>query len=188
MKRVYLLMVCLLTALLVQAQVDSKYGKGAVPMLNGRVTFTQSVELPANISADVAYDKVVAWASERFTAPNVIKGKTIANEREAHRLVVNPEEYITFKRRFFVLDRTRINYLLEASVANQKLTLTMTRIGYWYEEERDGGQHFTAEQWITDEESFNAAGTKFLRSTGKFRIGTINLFDSLVKEASESVK
>ena len=46
---------------------------------------------------------------------------------------------------------------------------------------------FTAEDWITDSEAFNRKGTKFLKSTGKFRIKTIDLKDALFQKAADTV-
>ena len=64
----------------------------------------------------------------------------------------------------------------------------MTDIKYRYEEGREGGgQAFTAEEWITDKEAYNKKKTKFLKSTGKFRIKTIDLKDSLFSKAADAV-
>lgn len=185
MKKVYLLLICLMATLAGSAQVDPHYGVGAVPVVNNRVTFEKTVSLPADVSAQRAYEKVVRWAEQRFVAPTVIKAKTMENDADAHRLVINAEEYIVFKNRWFVLDRSRINYWLEVATTDDSFTVKMTRINYWYEEERDGGQHFNAEDWITDDQCFNAKGTGFLRTTGKFRTKTIDLFDSFVNALEE---
>ena len=64
----------------------------------------------------------------------------------------------------------------------------MTDIKYRYEEGREGGgKIFPAEDWITDKEAYNKKGTKFLKSTGKFRIKTIDLKDLLFQKASDAI-
>ena len=64
----------------------------------------------------------------------------------------------------------------------------MTDIKYRYEEGREGGgKVFPAEDWITDKEAYNKKGTKFLKSTGKFRIKTIDLKDILFSKAKDAL-
>ena len=63
--------------------------------------------------------------------------------------------------------------------------MKMTRINYWYEEEREGGIRFSAEEFITDEEAFNKRGTKLLKDQSKFRRGTVDFFDRIVAEMTE---
>lgn len=55
--------------------------------------------------------------------------------------------------------------------------MTMTRIRYWYDENRDGGEKYTAEEWITDDMALNKKKTKLAPICGKFRRETIDLKD-----------
>ena len=96
------------------------------------------------------------------------------------------EEYLVFTNRFFVLDRTRINYWLELQCADNSTTVKLTRINYWYEEERDGGIKFSAEEMITDENAFNKKG-KLLKDQGKFRRKTIDFFEECVEQISQQL-
>lgn len=186
MKRVYLLLFAsLLIFLGANAAIDARYGKGAVPVVNNRVTFEKTISALNGFDEQQVYEKAVKWVEKRFVKPTVIAAKTVENDPVNHRIVINAEEYIVFKNRFLVLDRSRINYWLEIKAVDNGFTIKMTRINYWYEEERDGGMRFTAEEWITDEQCFNNSGTKFLRSSGKFRTKTIDLFDSLCNEFAD---
>ena len=36
----------------------------------------------------------------------------------------------------------------------------MTRIRYWYDEARDGGEKYSAEEWIVDDMALNKSKTK----------------------------
>lgn len=166
------------------AQVDKKYGIGAVPVVNGRVTFERDVN-GLNADSQEVFAKAMKLVEKRFVKPTVLKAKIVETDNEAGRIIVNAEEYITFRDKFFVLDRSRINYWLEISAKDNGYTMKMTRISYWYEEERDGGQKFSAEEWITDEECFNEKQTRLLRSTGKFRVKTIDLIDNLSSELKD---
>lgn len=175
---------CCLCILCMSAQVPQKYGVGAVPVMNGRVLFERDVN-NINASTQDVYTKALKWVEQRFVQPTVLKSKIVENDPQVGRIVVSAEEYLTFRNTFLTLDRTRINYLLEITAKDRGYTMKMTRITYWYEEERNGGQKFTAEEWITDDECFNEKQTRLLRSTGKFRIKTIDLIDTLSRKLSE---
>ena len=176
--------ICLcLSMAMAWAQVEARYDKGNVPVVNGRVMLQETVE--SALGSDATYERISQWAKQRFNKPNVIVSKFTAEDNTNHALNLTAEEYIVFTKKFFVLDRTRINYWLEIQCTEGGATIKMTRINYWYEEEREGGIKFSAEEFITDENAFNKQGTKMLKDQGKFRKGTINFFDSLVAEMTE---
>ena len=180
MKRI-LLSICMAFSLMAGwAQVEAKYGIGRVPVVNGRVLFQDTITTV--LSKEEAFAKVEAWARKRFIKPNVIVSKFVSNDRQNQQLSLTAEEYLVFTNRFFVLDRTRINYWVEIHCTDYAATIKMTRINYWYEEERDGGVRFSAEEYITDDKAFNDKGTKMLKDEGKFRRGTIDFFNDMVME------
>ena len=184
MKRI-LLTLCLGMSLMAGwAQVEAKYAAGSVPVVNGRVMFQETI--PTTLSADASYKKISTWAKERFNKPNVIISKFITNDARNSQLSLTAEEYLVFTNRFFVLDRTRINYWLELQCADNSTTVKLTRINYWYEEERDGGLKFSAEEMITDENAFNKKG-KLLKDQGKFRRKTIDFFEECVEQISQQL-
>ena len=181
-KRFQLIVLALLASLAGFAQIDARYGIGAVPVVNNRVTFEKTLPISGGLNAKWAYAKILKWVESRFVQPTVISSKTVEQDDTNYHLILQAEEYLTFKKNWLVLDRTRINYLLEITPADDGMRVKMTRIKYWYEEERGGGQHIKAEDWITDEQCINDKKTKFFKATGKFRIKTIDLFDQLTKE------
>lgn len=184
MKRI-LLTLCLGMSLMAGwAQVEAKYAAGSVPVVNGRVMFQETI--PTTLSADASYKKISTWAKERFNKPNVIISKFITKDARNSQLSLTAEEYLVFTNRFFVLDRTRINYWLELQCADNSTTVKLTRINYWYEEERDGGIKFSAEEMITDENAFNKKG-KLLKDQGKFRRKTIDFFEECVEQISQQL-
>ena len=183
MKRT-LMSICLCLSLTMGwAQVEARYDKGSVPVVNGRVMFQETIEI--TLSTEEAYERISEWAKQRFNKPNVIVSKLTHEDNTNHTLNLTAEEYIVFTNKFFVLDRTRINYWIEILCAEGSAIIKMTRINYWYEEEREGGIRFSAEEFITDDEAFNSKGTKLLKDQGKFRRGTINFFDNLVEEMNQ---
>jgi hypothetical protein len=63
-----------------------------------------------------------------------------------------------------------------------KSNIEMSRIRYWYDEARNGGEKYEAEEWIIDEWGLNKSKTKLAPICGKFRKKTIDLKDELFME------
>lgn len=61
------------------------------------------------------------------------------------------EEYLVFNSFSIVIRQN--THLLPAFMTCKpgKCDLEMTRIRYWYDEARDGGEKYVAEEWITDD-------------------------------------
>lgn len=186
MKRFYFLMcLCIASIGISKAQVEPQYGPGSIRVINGRVLFEDTIR--TSLPIDQAFKRTESWAKKRFSKPNVIISKFICDDINDHKVSFTAEEYIVFTNRFFVLDRTRINYWAEIQCHEGYTVFKMTRINYWYEEEREGGSKFSAEETITDENAFNRKKTKLLKEQGKFRRGTIDFFNRCVKELSENL-
>lgn len=168
---------------------DPKYGKGAVPQdENGMVCFTQTVAIPDGMSADMCYEILLNWAKGRFAKPYAQAGRILNEDASAHRYIFHVDQMIYFKSTALSADESNISYNFSVSVKDGAFTMKMTDIKYRYEEGREGGgKIFPAEDWITDKEAYNRKGTKFLKSTGKFRIKTIDLKDILFQKATDAV-
>lgn len=168
---------------------DPKYGKGAVPQdENGMVCFTQAVAIPDGMSADMCYEILLNWAKGRFAKPYAQAGRILNEDASAHRYIFHVDQMIYFKSTALSADESNISYNFSVSVKDGAFTMKMTDIKYRYEEGREGGgKIFPAEDWITDKEAYNRKGTKFLKSTGKFRIKTIDLKDILFQKATDAV-
>ena len=168
---------------------DPKYGKGSVPVNgNGMVSFDITADVPQGMTDERCYELLLNWAKGRFAKPNAQASRILNEDAEAKRYIFHVDQMLVFKRTAMVVDETRIEYNFSAVVKDGKYTLTMTDIKYRYEEGRDGGgNRFTAEEWITDKEAYNKKGTKFLKSTGKFRIKTIDLKDILFQKAADAL-
>jgi colicin import membrane protein len=90
--------------------------------------------------------------------------------------VGNYQEWLVFKNKPLILDRTRFFYHLIANIKDGEATVQMTRIYYLYDEERIPTT-FKAEEWINDRYGLNRKQTKTSRVSGKFRIKTIDRKD-----------
>lgn len=184
--RKYILLLLLCLPLAIQAQTESKYLSGAVPEVDGKVTFTADIKAKG-LSQEQIFNIVLNWANHRFQPANNLNARVLYNKPEEGNIVAGGEEYIVFTSNALALDRTRIYYNLIANCTDENCTLTMTRIRYWYDENRDGGYKYKAEEWITDKEALNKSKTKLALVSGKFRKKTIDYKDELFAEVQKAL-
>ena len=174
------IIICLLLCLplIINAQDNKKYLSDAVPVIDGKVTFTTEIKAP--LSQQQIFEIVKSYMGKRFAENEKFSScRIIYTDKTKGDLVASGEEYIVFNNSSLSLDRSRIYYMLHAECADGSCKLTMNRIHYWYEENRDGGLHYKAEECITDNMALNKNKTKLAHMTGKFRVKTIDLKDEL---------
>ena len=184
-------LLAILVSLTVSAKgsIDPKYAEGAVPVdENGSVFFSHTIDIPEQLSQDDCYKMILSWAKGRFAKPYAQAGRIISENEDTRRFVVHVNQTLTFKHTGMVIDESDIEFNFSVAVGEKSVTAVITDIRYRYEEGREGGgMAFTAEEWITDEEAFNAKHTKFYKRVGKFRIKTIDMKDRLFGSMSETL-
>ncbi len=169
------------------ANPDQKYLAGAVPLVDGRVVFQTTIEAPGKQAAEV-YAITKGYLSKMTKEKNQFEQSRLIKEDSLNYEVAGTyQEWLVFKSTALVLDRTRLMYNLIVKCSNGKADVTMTRIHYLYEEERDP-QMIRAEDWITDQEGLNKSQTKLARVSGKFRRKTIDRKDYLFNKLAELLK
>ena len=161
---------------------NPKYLAGAVTLTDGKVTFSQDFDAPS-LSKKAIYEKLLKWANERFQPEKDMHSRVVYTNEEEGQIAAMGEEYLVFSSTALSLDRTRIYYQFSMFVSEGHFTLEMNRIRYWYDENRDGGQKFTAEEWITDNVALSKKKAKLAPICGKFRRETIDLKDKLFEDA-----
>jgi colicin import membrane protein len=169
----------------VKGNPDQKYLTGAVPEVNGKVVFETTIKAPGKTKAQI-YD-IVAQQLKKMTqeANQLEQSRIVAEDPEQKgQIVASYQEWLVFKNKPLVLDRTRLFYNLIAVVNDGELNLKMTRIYYLYEEEREPTT-YQAEEWITDRYGLNKKQTKLARVSGKFRRKTIDRKDYIFNKFSE---
>lgn len=184
--KLILALLLMLAPTLMTAQDDAKYLKGAVTEKDSKVVFSTKITIEGKTRQEV-YSTLKAWCDKfgqtrKETIDNHTK-LTYFNEDKGE-LVVNAEEYMTFSSTSFALDRTRIYYTLHLICHDGSYDISMIRIKYWYDENRNGGEHYLAEDLITDEYALNKSKTKLVKGLAKFRKGTIDLKDKVFEAAS----
>jgi len=169
------------------ANPDQKYLAGAVPEVDGRVVFQTTIEAPGKTAAQlyaIARDYLTTMTKE----PNQFEqSRIIKDDADAHEVGGTYQEWLVFKSTALQIDRTRLMYNLIVTCTDGKADVTMTRIHYLYEEERNP-QAYRAEEWITDKEALNKKQTKLARISGKFRRKTIDRKDFLFNKLAELMK
>ena len=165
---------------------DSKYLRGAVPEKDGVVTFTQTFSVPGKTQAQI-YPVMKAYVESLVAAGRQdLRTRVISDENST--IVAKIEEIMTFKKKFLNWDHTYFRYLLSAEcTSDNKVRLTLTQISYYYgfDQEGNNGESYKAEEWISDKEALNKAGTKLLPRSGKFRRKTVDRAEEIFAGARE---
>ena len=166
---------------LVNAQTDAKYLEGAITLKNGKVTFSSEMVVPA-MTKEQIYETILDWANKRFQPTEKMNARVLFQNPKEGSIAIGGEEYLVFSHSALSLDRTRIYYQMKITCKHEKSNIEMTRIRYWYDEARNGGEKYEAENWIVDEWGLNKSKTKLAPICGKFRKKTIDLKDELFME------
>ena len=166
---------------LVNAQTDAKYLEGAITLKDGKVTFSSEMVTPA-MTKEQIYETILNWANKRFQPTEKMNARVLFQNPEEGSIAIGGEEYLVFSNSALALDRTRIYYQMKITCEYGKSNIEMSRIRYWYDEARNGGEKYEAENWIVDEWGLNKSKTKLAPICGKFRKKTIDLKDELFME------
>lgn len=166
---------------------DQKYLEGAVPEVDGRVEFHSNIKAPGK-TADQIYALLLDYMTKMTKEKNQFEQSRIAiADKDKHTIAGSYQEWLVFKSTALVLDRTRMMYNIIVSCKDGEADVTMTRIYYYYEEERNP-QTMKAEEWITDEYGLKKNKQKLSRVTGKFRKKTIDRKDYIFGKMAEILK
>jgi colicin import membrane protein len=160
---------------------NPKYLAGAVPEVDGKVVFSTTIKAPGKSKKQI-YNLLLADFTKMTKEENQFEQSRIVLEdsTEHRKIVGNYQEWLVFKNKPLVLDRTRMFYHLIADISDGEATIQMTRIYYLYDEERIPTT-FKAEEWINDRYGLNKKKTKTSRVSGKFRRKTIDRKDYIFK-------
>lgn len=185
MKKIFFLMLLCLP-FIAMAQTESKYLAGAVTLDDGKVSFKTEIQAPS-LTRKELYDTMLKWATNRFKPEGKFNARVLYTNEDEGTIAAGGEEYLVFSSSALSLDRTRIYYQLFITCEQGKCNIEMTRIRYWYDEARDGGEKYSAEEWIVDDMALNKSKTKLAPICGKFRRETIDLKDELFKSIQDNL-
>ena len=189
MRKILLLLLCVpMLAFAKEKRDDSKYLAGAVPEVNGQVLFQQTFAVKDKNKQEI-YAVMKEYIRQMTKEEIQMRGTKMVMEDSVEGTVVGRfEEWMTFKKKPLVWDRTRFRYLLTAECSDGKCHMTLTQISYYYEEDNDGynGRTYRAEEWINDANALNKAKTKLLWGSAKFRRKTVDRVEEIFTNAREA--
>lgn len=173
MKFLLFIVLCIPALLRAQEQEQEKYLRGAVPEVNGKVTFSRTIEAPMR-SREEIFQTAQQWAEQEFTGNDELKSRILYTNASKGELACLGEEYLVFADKAFSLDRAKITYQMNLGISDGKCEAKIISIRYAYE-----GENLTAENTITDAYALYKNKNKLIRQPGKFRTYTIDLVERL---------
>lgn len=169
-------------------QIQNIYlAPNAVPEVNGEIQWTCDIDV-AGKTAQQIYERTLAILDNIIKEPIQLERSKIAitNEKE-HCIVATMQEWLTFTSNALVLDRTKMNYVLQALCSDGHLKLILDRITYNYEVQGKK-EFYKAEEWINDKNTVNKKRTRLYPSSGKFRRKTIDRKNELFEIFQSQLK
>ena len=165
---------------------DPKYLRGAVPVVDGKVVFSKTIEAPGKSATEI-FKIVRTYLLKMTKEKNQINSRLVIDDAENHQVAGSYEEWLVFKSIAIYLDQTRLRYVLSVKCDDGKAEVTMCRIRYLYDEYRKP-QDILAEGWITDDDAVNKKNTRLYPNSGKFRRKTIDRKDFIFNKLETLLK
>lgn len=167
---------------------DPKYLAGAIQLnADGKVEFVLDTQANGK-SADEIYNIVFQYMSKLIKNEQNINSRiALVNRNNKNEQIIAciMDEWFVFNQSFISLDRSETKYQLVATISDNHLHLSMTRIVFNYEEGRSTGFKEPAENVITDKYALTKKKNDLAKIYGKFRRGTIDrkdqIFNDLIK-------
>lgn len=193
MKKIFLALVLCLPMLAMagnkEEKVDkTKYLEGVVPEVNGTVTFQKSFRVPGKSQAEI-YSVMKPFVEQLVEKSVPAPGNyaRIAMDTK-DTIVAKVCEFQVYKNKFLNLDRSRFRYTIAVFISNERVSITMTGLNYYYREMEngEGGILYRAEEWINDANALNKSHTKLLPISGKFRIKTVDRANEIFESAMDA--
>ncbi len=167
---------------------DPKYLEGAITTdVNGKVQFMLNTDANGK-SAQQIYDIVYDYMVQLTQGEQNI-GSRVALVNNGEKIIANTmDEWLVFSNSFLSLDRSEFKYQLVAKIADNSLQLTISRIAYIYEADRNTGFKEPAENVIVDKIALTKKKNDLAKLFGKFRKCTIDRKDQIFTEITNLVK
>lgn len=181
MKR--LLFIILLIPTLLLAQTESKYMTGAVPLVNGKVVLSRSLNVQG-FSKDQIYKALQSWAHQQFDNS---RNQVVYTDEDKGVIAARGEDEIVVRIGLFP-GKIKLEYMLTMKCGNGTCILETSRIKYQNNpSSKKSTDIISAEEFITDKYALNKAQTKLTNGTGDYRMKTIDVVDKLAAQAQEAI-
>ena len=170
---------------------DPKYLAGAIQLnAEGKVEFVLDTQASGK-SADEIYNIVFQYMSKLIKNEQNINSRiALVNRNNKNEQIIAciMDEWFVFNQSFISLDRSETKYQLVATISDNHLRLSMTRIVFNYEEGRSTGFKEPAENVITDKYALTKKKNDLAKIYGKFRRGTIDRKDQIFNDLTKLVR
>lgn len=170
---------------------DPKYLAGAIQLnAEGKVEFVLDTQASGK-SADEIYNIVFQYMSKLIKNEQNINSRiALVNRNNKNEQIIAciMDEWFVFNQSFISLDRSETKYQLVATISDNHLHLSMTRIVFNYEESRSTGFKEPAENVITDKYALTKKKNDLAKIYGKFRRGTIDRKDQIFNDLTKLVR
>lgn len=170
---------------------DPKYLAGAIQLnAEGKVEFVLDTQASGK-SADEIYNIVFQYMSKLIKNEQNINSRiALVNRNNKNEQIIAciMDEWFVFNQSFISLDRSETKYQLVATISDNNLHLSMTRIVFNYEEGRSTGFKEPAENVITDKYALTKKKNDLAKIYGKFRRGTIDRKDQIFNNLTKLVR
>lgn len=170
---------------------DPKYLAGAIQLnAEGKVEFVLDTQANGK-SADEIYSIVFQYMSKLIKNEQNINSRiALVNRNNKNEQIIAciMDEWFVFNQSFISLDRSETKYQLVATISDNHLHLSMTRIVFNYEEGRSTGFKEPAENVITDKYALTKKKNDLAKIYGKFRRGTIDRKDQIFNDLTKLVR
>ena len=170
---------------------DPKYLAGAIQLnADGKVEFVLDTQANGK-SADEIYNIVFQYMSKLIKNEQNINSRiALVNRNNKNEQIIAciMDEWFVFNQSFISLDRSETKYQLVATISDNHLRLSMTRIVFNYEEGRSTGFKEPAENVITDKYALTKKKNDLAKIYGKFRRGTIDRKDQIFNDLTKLVR
>ena len=170
---------------------DPKYLAGAIQLnAEGKVEFVLDTQASGK-SADEIYNIVFQYMSKLIKNEQNINSRiALVNRNNKNEQIIAciMDEWFVFNQSFISLDRSETKYQLVATISDNHLHLSMTRIVFNYEEGRSTGFKEPAENVITDKYALTKKKNDLAKIYGKFRRGTIDRKDQIFNNLTKLVR
>ncbi|PXV58880.1 flavin reductase (DIM6/NTAB) family NADH-FMN oxidoreductase RutF [Dysgonomonas alginatilytica] len=176
MKKHILFILFAIISLSTYAQVDSKYLKGAVPEVDGKIVFSSTIKVNNSVSDEKIFDLMNKWAQENYASPTNPKQRILLANPADKTIACRGEKDIIFSKSALSLDKTTITYQLILKIESGECLATVKNIKYDYYD-KGNKDYYTAEEMISDKVALN--GEKLNRYYDKFRTHTIDSINGI---------
>lgn len=170
---------------------DPKYLAGAIQLnAEGKVEFVLDTQANGK-SADEIYNIVFHYMSKLIKNEQNINSRiALVNRNNKNEQIIAciMDEWFVFNQSFISLDRSETKYQLVATISDNHLHLSMTRIVFNYEEGRSTGFKEPAENVITDKYALTKKKNDLAKIYGKFRRGTIDRKNQIFNDLTKLVR